>query len=122
MTPGWRSSVVSARSRASPVAVPPLEASWASAVRTATRSLVGGCRMRGAWLKAMTPRRTPRGTPRVKVTAAARAAASREGRTSVACIEPETSVTSMIVAFSTGTAIVVRGRAAATTRIASTSA
>ena len=50
-----------------------------------------------------------------------RAATRRVGRTSVACIEPLTSVMSMIDARSTGTATVFCGRAAATIRIASAS-
>ena len=50
-----------------------------------------------------------------------RAATRRVGRTSVACIEPLTSVMSMIDARSTGTATVFCGRAAARMRIASAS-
>ena len=52
---------------------------------------------------------------------ARRAATRRLGATSVASIDPDTSVTSMICAFSTGTATVRCGSAAATTRIATAS-
>jgi hypothetical protein len=69
-------------------------------------------------LSAITPTLTVLGTLATKRLAAARAAARRVGRTSVACIEPLTSVTSMIDARSTGTAIVFSGRAAARMRIA----
>jgi hypothetical protein len=69
-------------------------------------------------LNASIPTLTCLGTLSMKRLAARRAATSRLGRTSVASIEPETSVTSMIWACSTGTATVRCGLAAATTRIA----
>src|SRR5215218_151356 len=64
-------------------------------------------------LSAITPTLTVLGTSATKRLPAARAAARRVGRTSVACIEPLTSVTSTIDARSTGTATVFCGRAAA---------
>ena len=68
----------------------------------AARSVVGDCSTRGLLLSAMTPTLTFLGTPARKLFAARRAAMSRLGATSVACIEPETSVTSMIEARSMG--------------------
>jgi hypothetical protein len=70
--------------------------------------------VRGRWLKAITPTRTERGTSSTNRRAAARAASSRLGATSVEVIEPETSVTSRIDARSSGTARVACGFAAAT--------
>ena len=82
----------------------------------------GDCSTRGLLLNAMTPTLTVLGTLSTK--RLARGARRRPGgwaRTSVACIEPLTSVTSMIDARSTGTATVFCGRAAARMRIASAS-
>ena len=87
----------------------------------ATRSRVGEASTRGLLLSAMTPTLTVLGTLATKRLAAVRAATRRVGRTSVACIEPLTSVMSMIDARSTGTATVFCGRAAARMRIASAS-
>lgn len=58
------------------------------------------------------------GSPVTKLEAASFAAASRVGGTSVAIIEPETSIASTTLASSRGTAIVVSGRASATSSAA----
>src|SRR5512132_2774828 len=120
-TPGARRRMLVAAWIASPVPVPPRAASWSSAALTATRSFVGDASTRGLLLSAITPTLTLLGTLDTKRLAAARAAARRVGLTSVASIEPLTSVTSMIDARSTGTATVFSGRAAARMRIASAS-
>ena len=85
----WRASTPSERASASPVAVPPLGCSALIAARTAARSVVGLSARRADWLKATRPTRTASGTWPRKRSAAARAARSRLGGTSVACIEPE---------------------------------
>ena len=121
LTPGWRLRMLVAAVIASPVPVPPRAVSWSSAWSMATRSRVGEARTRGLLLSAMTPTLTVLGTFATKRLAAVRAATRRVGRTSVACIEPLTSVMSMIDARSTGTATVFCGRAAARMRIASAS-
>src|SRR3954453_12968919 len=121
MRVGWRSTF-SAEVIASPVAVPPLGDRRFSAVAMSSRSGVGLWSTRGRPLKAMTPMLTPRGTPSTKLRAARRAAKRREGLTSVASIEPDTSGASMMAARSTGTATVFCGLAAATISTASASA
>src|SRR4051794_39655179 len=73
---------------------------------TASRSRVGLCSTRGTWLNAITPTFTCLGTWERKRKAARLAAVRRFGATSVAVIEPDTSVASMIDARSTGTATV----------------
>src|SRR3954468_20179739 len=118
---GWRSTR-SAAEIASPVAVPPLGERRLSAVAMSSRSGVGLCSTRGRPLNAMTPTLTPRGTPSTKFFAARRAATRRDGLTSIASIEPDTSVASMIAARSTGTATVFCGLAAATISTAGASA
>jgi hypothetical protein len=62
------------------------------------------------------------GTRSRKLSAAERAASSRDGSTSVADIEPDSSVTSTTDAFSTGTCMVACGRALATARLAAAAA
>ena len=84
-----------------------------SAAPTAARSVVGLWSRRGRWLKASTPTFTRAGTASTKRRAARLAATRRLGFTSVAVIEPDTSVASTIEARSTGTATVRWGRAAA---------
>src|SRR4051812_33545047 len=118
---GWRSTLRAAVI-ASPVAVPPLGVRRLSASSMSARSGVGLCSTRGRPLKAITPTLTPAGTPWTKWRGARRAATRREGLTSVASIEPDTSVASMIAARSTGTATVFCGLAAATISTASASA
>ena len=59
----------------------------------------------------MTPSRNSSGTELISVRAASRAALSRSGLTSVACIEPEVSWTSMTVPWRCSTATVRSGRA-----------
>src|SRR3954447_5129168 len=115
---GWRSTR-SAALIASPVAVPPLGDRRLSAVSMSSRAGVGLWSTRGRPLKAMIPMLTPRGTPLMNCRAARRAATRRDGLTSVASIDPETSVASMIDARSTGTATVFCGLAAATISTAS---
>src|SRR3954470_18284307 len=88
------------------------------AVLTAWRSWVGLCSTWGIWLNAMTPTFTCFGTVERNWKPARLAADRRFGWTSVAVIEPETSVARMIDARSTGTATVRCGRAAATIRAA----
>ena len=101
---------------ASPVAVPPRGLSALIASAIAARSRVGDWRMLGRVLKAITPTLTCLGTRATKLRAARWAATRRLGATSLASIDPLTSVARRIEARSTGTATVVRGRAAATMR------
>jgi hypothetical protein len=98
---------------ASPLAVPPLGVIFAIASRASSRSVDGDARIVGVWLNAITPTFTRAGTLSRNARAACLAATSRLGFTSVACIEPETSVASRIDARSIGSAIVRCGRAAA---------
>jgi hypothetical protein len=79
------------------------------------RSVVGETRMRGAVEKETSPTLIPAGSWSTKSDAAFWAAARRDGATSVASIEPETSSVRMIVASSRGTATVIDGRASART-------
>ena len=103
-------------SSALPVAVPPLGTiASRSASRRAARSVVGSWTTSVRWSNTIPPTRTFAGTRARNASPAARAAASREGATSVACIEPEWSIASTIAACSAGTACVTCGRASATT-------
>ena len=70
-------------------------------------------------LKVTAPTFTRRGTRSRKRAAADFIAASREGATSVARIEPERSIASTTVACSVGTATVASGRASAIASAAS---
>jgi hypothetical protein len=99
---------------ASPVAV--LPAGWIDwiASLTASWSRVGDWRTSALWLNATAPTRTFSGIASRNVAAAFLAAASRVGATSVACIEPERSVTIITRACSVGTATVACGFATAT--------
>src|SRR3954451_9055545 len=97
-------SALTAVAIASPLAVPPLGVIFAIALRAASRSVVGGARIVGVSLKAITPTFPRAGTLSRNARAACLAAMSRFGCTSVAVIEPETSVASMIDARSTGVA------------------
>src|SRR4051795_6314430 len=101
---------------ASPLAVPPLDCILAMASSAAWRSVVGVASTVGVWLKAITPTFTRLGTLARNARAACFAATRRLGATSVAVIDPETSVASMIDARSIGTARVRWGRAAAAIR------
>ena len=81
--------------------------------------MVGGAATSASPEKATSPMRTFGGTRSRKPRTACCAAASLLGRTSLACIEPDTSRTRMIVARSFGTSDVAWGRAKATHRVAS---
>jgi hypothetical protein len=99
--------------------VPPLGVIESIAAAISNRSVVGDWRTRACWLNATTPTLIRPGTLLTKRRAARLAATSRLGSTSVAVIEPDTSVASTIDARSTGTATVRCGLAAARTRRAS---
>ena len=86
------------------------------ASRTWPRSVVGCTTSRASVEKATSPMRNAAGRLSTKPVAAALAAASRVGSTSVAVIERETSIVSITVASSRGTWSVIDGRARATTR------
>ena len=105
-----------AAARASPIAVPPkpekkprLSTAW----RTRSWSVVGGAATCGSPANATSPTRTLEGTLSRNFSTAACAAPSREGLTSVARIEPETSMTSTTAALSEGTSVFSCGRARA---------
>ena len=83
-------------------------ASW-----TWARSPVGARTIRASVENATRPTRKPAGSWSTKVVAAALAASRRLGLTSVAIIEPETSMVRMTVASSRGTSTVIDGRASA---------
>ena len=104
------------------MAVPPSAARPASARRTWSWSVVGGCSTCAVSLNETAPTRSASGASSRKLFAAWRAADSRSGATSVAVIERDVSVTSTTEACSTGTATVVSGRASASTSPATDSA
>jgi len=79
------------------------------------RSVVGDCSRTGDWLNAITPTESEAGTLAANDPAARAAALRRLGDTSLAAIELETSVASMIEAWRTDSATLCAGRAAATT-------
>ena len=83
-----------ASSRPSPMAVLPFGRSVFSAFSTAPRSVVSGEIRLARSSKLTSPTRAEGGSWSIKVRAAERAAAMREGWTSVAAMEPETSITS----------------------------
>src|SRR5918999_174162 len=111
--PSPRSSRASAAASALPVAVPPLGRSRSSSARASSRWARSGSMACTAWLNVTAPTRSPPGVRSRKRSAAARTAATREGSTSRASMEPETSVTSTTAARSSATATVVSGRARA---------
>jgi hypothetical protein len=95
-------------------------ATWASMIRRASPwSALGACTASGVSENATTPTRILLGRLSRKLRAARWAAARRLGLTSVAFIEPEWSVTSMIEARCTATATVSCGLARETTSAAS---
>ncbi len=99
----------------SPIAVPPPPGcSCAIAASVSAWSVVGDCSRTGRRANSICPTSTEPGSPRTNRRDAACAAPSREGLTSVADIELETSLASMMAARLTGTATVCWGRAAAT--------
>ena len=107
------------RSIASPSAVPEPSVIWSSAARAASRSVVGRSTTVARVENETMPIEYPSGATSRKVRAAATAAASREGFTSVAVIEREVSSARMTVACSPGTESVARGRATPTINAAS---
>ena len=84
----------------------------------AARSVVGATAMRASLENTTRPTRNASGSWSTKSDAAFCAAANRDGSTSVACIDPETSSVRTIVACSRGTATIIDGRARAMTRAA----
>jgi hypothetical protein len=100
---------------ASPSAVPPLAIRESIASWISLRSSVGVTTTRGSVEKTMSPIRNDGGSLSTKAEAACWAAARRDGSTSVARIDRETSIVRMIVASSRGTAIIIDGRASART-------
>ena len=88
------------------MAVPPLGSRRRSAARTASRSVRRRARAPAAWLNATAPTRMLRGHGSQEVVRGARGRPrAAMGCTSVACIEPEMSVTSRTDARSSGTAM-----------------
>ena len=105
------------------MAVPPLGFIAArSAALSRARSTVGLCTASALSSNTTPPTRTRSGTLSRNASPAARAATSRDGATSVACIEPEWSMASTIAARSAGTATLICGRASAAIRPAMASA
>src|SRR5919204_1750314 len=92
-----------------------------SEVRRTPRSVVGGVATWASPAKAISPMRIFGGTRPRKMRTAFCAAASLVGRTSFACIDPDTSRTRMIDARCFGTSAVACGRATAKQRTASAS-
>src|SRR3954471_19193046 len=113
-TPGALLRMLVEVAMALPVAVPPLTVMASIAEFRAERSVVGDCSTRALSLNASSPMFTRFGTFAAKLLAARLAAARRVGFTSVAVIDPDTSLASMIDARSIGTATVRCGLAAAT--------
>ncbi len=81
----------------SPMAVPPLARRASSAVRSCTRSVVGGVRTCELLAKATRPTWKRLGSCSTKCSASAMAADRRVGLTSRASMDPETSITSITV-------------------------
>ena len=102
----------------SPIAVPPATLSWRSASSIRARSVVGSTTCSAREPNLISPSRKSSGTWRVSVRAASRAAVRRSGRTSLASIEPDVSVTMITVASSRLAATVRSGRAIATSSAA----
>ena len=75
------------------------------------RSVVGVTRVTGSLANATIPTRTSSGSWSMNERAATRAASSRVGDTSVAFIDPDTSIVRMMVASSRGTGTIKVGRA-----------
>ncbi len=99
--------------------MPPTAVSRSSAPRTAVRSVDGAARCSAKSENVTRPRRNVSGSWSASRSAARTAAVRRFGSTSVAFIEPETSVTIITVAARSGAATVRCGRASATTSPAS---
>jgi hypothetical protein len=98
------------------MAVPPLALSEARALRTASRSVVGGTRVSASLEKVTSPTWNRAGRRSRKRLAARCAAAIRVGSTSSAFMDPDTSMISMTVASSRGTGTRAIGRAAPSSR------
>ena len=101
--------------------MPPTAVSWSSAPFTLERSVVGAARCSAKSENVTSPSRNVSGSLSASWLAARTAAVIRFGSTSVAFIEPETSVTIITVAARCGAATVRCGRASATTIAASAS-
>ena len=121
MAAGWRlpslprsrSSESSAACRPSPVAVPPSATRSSSTERASLRSSDGLSTICGVSEKVTEPIRSWRGAWSRNRSPALRAASRRLGSTSSACIDRDTSVTSVTDARSTGTPTVRSGLASA---------
>jgi hypothetical protein len=107
--------------RPSPIDVPPSTCRPSSARSTWERSVVGSDTCSTRVLKLITPSRNSSGSELTSVRAASRAALKRSGATSVACMEPDVSCTSMTVPWRCSTATVRSGRASASPSAASAS-
>ena len=89
-----------------PIAVPPRDWIVSSESFTRPRSSVGGTRTWEMLVNVIKPRSTLLGVWSTKLFAALRAATRRVGLTSVACIDPDVSVTSITVALRLATSSV----------------
>jgi hypothetical protein len=105
----------------SPIAVVPATARPRSASRMRVRSVVGSSTCSAVEPNLTRPTRKSSGTLATNVSAAALAAVSRSGWTSLASIEPEVSVTSTMLASRRCAATVRSGRAIAISSAASAS-
>ena len=113
-----------ASASASPIAVPPklgYHCSVSSASRTRRWSVVGGAATAGSPAKAISPICSRSGTLSRNSRTAAVAAPMRDGLTSFASIDRDTSTTRITVARSFGTSVVRCGRATPTHRAATAS-
>ena len=107
------SSCCSAASIPSPTAVPPRAWRPSSAFFAALWSSERGAATIAEELKLTRPTLALPGRSSMRLRAAARAASRRVGWTSVACIDPETSIASMTLTWMPGTRRVADGRAIA---------
>ncbi|HYJ73882.1 MAG TPA: hypothetical protein VE265_15560 [Actinomycetota bacterium] len=107
-----------ARSIPSPMAVAPSACSESIAPYTATRSVVGRVRVWAVEANETIPTRNFSGRSSTKAVAARWDDSRRVGSTSVAFIDPDTSMTRMIVACSLGTRASAWGLARLTSRAA----
>ena len=93
------------------MAVPPRERRLCRPARSVSWSVPSGVITNAEALNAIRPTDALGGSVSISVLAAFTAASSRVGCTSVACIEPDTSITSITFDRSPGTLIVAWGRA-----------
>ena len=99
-----------------PIAVPRCSWKRSIAATTSSRLSVGGCTMAAVPANETTPTRTARGSSATKALAAFCEATRRFGSTSVARIEPDTSIASTMVCSTSGRVITAVGRAVATSK------